>query len=429
MAEMNPNAIVLSYYIQENNIIAFISAAGKMNVTRDICKLSEVQASLLRLAKQWSRFSTGRAFAERNMTQLEQVTREMLKELYDVLFHPLNALLREALDAVINGEDVVPPKLVVVPHGPLHQVPFHALFDGECYLLERFEISYAPSATKLVVCDQRTGPPSIRALIYGVADADTPSADAEARAIAERVEDAVLRTGEQATLALFKQESPGRDVLHLACHGLFRVDNPMFSALKLADGWLMARDVMALNLEGALVTLSACDCGRSRAVGGDEILGLTRAFLSAGASSLVVSLWLAATGGAYAQSYGIELHNNLMPASGGMGGASIAKPQDFLSAINGNPGALADFSGTHFTFGGAWAEPTYNIDQLDPLPLVNVDPFSAKSGTPGAAAGNIGVSQELSLNGLPAVFGLGFLTNAGAGVDFRGVPASNGGTS
>ncbi len=149
-------------------------------------------------------------------------------------------------------------------------------------------------------------------------------------------------------------------------------------------------------------------------------------FHSAFIITFVVSLWLAATGDTYAQSYGIELQNNLMPASGGMGGASIARPQDFLSAINGNPGALADFSGTHFTFGGAWAEPTYNIDQLDPLPLVNVDPFSAKSGTPGSACGNIGVSQELSLNGLPTVFGLGFITNAGAGVDFRGVPESNG---
>lgn len=129
---------------------------------------------------------------------------------------------------------------------------------------------------------------------------------------------------------------------------------------------------------------------------------------------------------ARAQSYGIELHNTLMPASGAMGGASIARPQDFLSAINGNPGALASFEGTHFTFGGAWAEGTYNINQLAPLPLVGVDPFDAKSNTPGASAGNIGVSQELSLGGMPAVFGLGFITNAGAGVDFRGIPESNG---
>lgn len=127
-----------------------------------------------------------------------------------------------------------------------------------------------------------------------------------------------------------------------------------------------------------------------------------------------------------AQTYGIELQNTLMPVSGAMGGASIAMPQDFLSAINGNPSALADFEGTHFTFGGAWAEPTYNIDQLAPLPLIGVTPFDAKSGTPGSMCGNIGVSQEISLNGMPAVFGMALITNAGLGVDFRGVPESNG---
>ncbi len=52
------------------------------------------------------------------------------------------------------------------------------------------------------------------------------------------------------------------DVLHLACHGLFRADNPMFSALKLHDGWLTAADVMQLDLKDTLVTLSACESGR-----------------------------------------------------------------------------------------------------------------------------------------------------------------------
>ena len=140
----------------------------------------------------------------------------------------------------------------------------------------------------------------------------------------------------------------------------------------------------------------------------------------------VVACCLASASNSYAQAYGVELHNTLMPVSGAMGGASIARPQDFLSALNGNPAALTNFEGTHFTFGGAWAEGTYNIDQLAPLPLVGVDPYDAKSNQPGAAAGNIGVSQELSLSGMPVVFSLGLITNAGAGVDFRGVPESNG---
>ena len=129
---------------------------------------------------------------------------------------------------------------------------------------------------------------------------------------------------------------------------------------------------------------------------------------------------------AWAQSYGIEVHNTLMPASGGMAGASIARPQDVQSAINGNPATLTQFRGTQFSVSGAWVEATYDITQLDPLPLVGVEPFSAKSGTPGAAAGNIGVTQDFTALGMPVTVGMGLMTNAGAGVDFRGVPESNG---
>jgi CHAT domain-containing protein len=95
-----------------------------------------------------------------------------------------------------------------------------------------------------------------------------------------------------ATLAEFRSRAPHCSILHLACHGLFRADNPMFSALRLYDGWLTAADVMALDLNDLLVTLSVCESGRSDGLRGDEILGLTRAFLGAGARALIVTLWL-----------------------------------------------------------------------------------------------------------------------------------------
>jgi CHAT domain-containing protein len=66
----------------------------------------------------------------------------------------------------------------------------------------------------------------------------------------------------------------------------------MFSSLKLHDGWLTAADVLALDLDGALVTLSACESARNRVLAGDEIVGLARGFLGAGAATLVASLWL-----------------------------------------------------------------------------------------------------------------------------------------
>ncbi len=130
---------------------------------------------------------------------------------------------------------------------------------------------------------------------------------------------------------------------------------------------------------------------------------------------------------AYGQSFGVELHNTMMPVSGGMGGVSIARPQDLTSAINANPAALTQFRGTQFTFGGGWAEPTFNLTQTDnigPGPLI--EPFSAKSTAPGTPVGNIGVTQDLSELGLPATFGIGFITTAGGFVDFRHVPESHG---
>ena len=82
-----------------------------------------------------------------------------------------------------------------------------------------------------------------------------------------------------------------------------------------------------------------------------------------------------------AQSFGVELFNNLMPASGGMAGTSIAAPQDVQSAVYGNPATMTQYRGTQFAFGGAWVEPTYNLSVAEPgLPLLGVVPFTdAKS--------------------------------------------------
>jgi long-chain fatty acid transport protein len=135
------------------------------------------------------------------------------------------------------------------------------------------------------------------------------------------------------------------------------------------------------------------------------------------------------TSSVQAQTLGVELHNVVMPASGGMGGVSIARPQDFLSGINGNPASLTQFQGTQFTFSGAWAEATFNQTQRGNIPFVGppiVTPFSAKSSAPGSAVANIGVSQELSELGLPATLGIGFVTTSGALTNYTHVPQSGG---
>jgi len=284
------DVMLLAYHAVGDEIVAFVGRCGHVRVARGVGTVSSVQRLLQKLAVQWERFRAGQEFTRRHMTLLERSARQVLTALHGELVAPLEPLLEEAVSAV--GDPGASSKLVVVPHGPLHQVPFHALFDGERHFIERFEVAYAPSATVYALCQEREPRDPGRALVFGVEDPLTPAAVVEALAVADRLPEAEVRVGEEATMAALRAEAPGRGSLHLACHGLFRADNPMFSSLKLQDGWLTAADVMSLDLDGALVVLSACESGRNEVVEGDEILGLTRAFLRAGAATLVVSLWL-----------------------------------------------------------------------------------------------------------------------------------------
>jgi tetratricopeptide (TPR) repeat protein len=282
------DVVMLTYHVVGDEIMAFVGAGDEIQVVRNLGSVAVVAELLQRLSMQWDRFRVGPEFVRQHMALLERSTREILSHLFIVLVAPVEALLEES---VLSDGAGAPGKLVIVPHGLLHQIPFHALFDGEQYLLERFEISYAPSARIYSLC-QQTPRVSDRALVMSVPDPLIPAVTKEARAVARHLPGAEVLSDGQATAQALQSASSGCCVLHLACHGLFRSDNPMFSSLKLHDGWLTAADVMQLDLAGALVTLSACESGRNEIFAGDELIGLTRAFLGVGASTLVVSLWV-----------------------------------------------------------------------------------------------------------------------------------------
>jgi CHAT domain-containing protein len=208
----------------------------------------------------------------------------VLASLYDLLVAPIESWLAPSSTTI--------PRLGIVPHGLLHEVPFQALFDGGRYLIDRFELVYAPSLTLLAHYQQAKPLRNDKAVIFGVSDPLIPNVIAEVQSVAQHFPETELYLNEQASLEAFQDQALHCGILHLACHGLYRADNPMFSALQLHDGWLTAADVLALDLTGTFVTLSACESGRNDGERGDEILGLTRAFLGAGARSLCVSLWL-----------------------------------------------------------------------------------------------------------------------------------------
>jgi long-chain fatty acid transport protein len=146
-------------------------------------------------------------------------------------------------------------------------------------------------------------------------------------------------------------------------------------------------------------------------------------------STIALSMTFAETREAKAQAFGVELHNTMMPVSGAMGGASLARPQDVQSAINGNPASLARYQGTNFGFSGAWVEPTFNLKHTPPpggiLPGI-VSEFNGKSSAQGSLLGNIAVTQDLRPMGIPGTFGIGLISSAGLGSSFRQIPESNG---
>jgi CHAT domain-containing protein len=288
LAHLPEDAVVISYMMCDDDIVAFVVVQRHVMDARIVTQITQIHPLLEKLQAQWNRFREGTAFTQRHMPLLIQSAQNVLRELHAVLLKPISHLFEQALNKLHSN------KLVIVPHGLLHHVPFHALFNGDTdhYVIDDYEVSYIPSATLWGLCQQRPAPQAGRAAVFGVSDVLIPAAEAEAQAVAQQLPGASLCLNQAATLAEFQSRAPGCAIVHLACHGFFRADNPLFSALKLHDGWLMAADVPLLDLSGALVTLSACESGRSQVLAGDELVGLSRAFLGAGAATLVTSLWL-----------------------------------------------------------------------------------------------------------------------------------------
>ena len=283
-AQLPPDLTLLAYHILGDELLVFVYQNGNLRVKRHLADVTTMQKLVQELGLEWRRFQADDSFVSRHIEHLEQSAQQVLHELYDLLITPIATWLR--------ASESVTPRLGIVPHGLLHQVPFQALFDGQRYLIDCFEMVYAPSATLLAYYQQPKPLRNNKTVVFGVSDPLIPHIIAEAHAVARHRPQAELYLDEQATLATFREQALSCGILHLACHGLFRGDNSMFSSLQLSDAWLTAADVMELDLTDTFVTLSACESGRSNELRGDEILGLTRAFLGAGARALIVSLWL-----------------------------------------------------------------------------------------------------------------------------------------
>jgi CHAT domain-containing protein len=182
--------------------------------------------------------------------------------------------------------------LVFVPHGPLHFLPFHALKNNEDhYLADAYTISYAPSATVFALCREKATTPKRSALVLGIPDERAPQILTEVQSVASLLPRAELFLGKQASAQLLRQKGPETGLLHIATHGIYRQDNPMFSGIRLGDGYVNLYDLYQMRLSANLVTLSGCATGMNFVAAGDELVGLQRGLFCAGATSLLLSLW------------------------------------------------------------------------------------------------------------------------------------------
>jgi len=281
--------LLLDYYCTTEEVIVFLIAATEVRIFEHLTPLAVVE----RATNRWRfnvesvRFSA--LDGQPGLARSPDRCRERLSDEAQDALHVLYRLLVEPLEPYLAGYH----SLWVVPHGLLWTVPFAALHDSRRYLVERFELTCLPGLS-ILEQNRREDVPALAdaPLVVGYSEAGRLShAVSEAQAVAATLDTRELLLEDEATTERLRTAVSSCTLLHLATHGFFRADAPLFSALHLADGWLTAGDLEEWNLTRVgLVTLSACETGVILSRGSD-LLGLARGFFRAGARQLVVSLW------------------------------------------------------------------------------------------------------------------------------------------
>lgn len=271
---LGPDETLVEYYYHGADLYAFVATRATLSVVKLDGEGMAFQVRSLRESVQRADTSRWKDFS---------------RALYDRLWKPIEAL-------------VVAPRVVVVPHGVLHYLPFAALegADGR-QVVDQVGLRFLPSASVLKFVRAPAGVASTAALVLGNPDLGDPALDLafgeqEATAVAGQFPQSHLLLRAGASETNFRRLGAQYRRIHFATHGKFQAQDALNSGLFLArdaqnDGVLTVGELYGLPLDADLVTLSACETGLGRIASGDDVVGLTRGFLYAGASSVVASLW------------------------------------------------------------------------------------------------------------------------------------------
>ena len=277
---------IIEYYLSENALYSWV--INRQNIFADKQLISQQQISTL--IKRFRATLTAPA-KTRGITRPEAASASIKKEqsqLYEILLAPF--------ESYINT-----PKIGIVPYGVLNYLPFQALHDGQRYLIEKYAISYIPSLSILKFIHKQPENGALKILAFGnpqLGDPvlDLPATEKEVETIRSIFPAAKVFKRVDASEAKVKQLAGQYTHIHFASHGEYVPQTPLASCLRLAvgngeDGRLEADEVFDLDLKADMVVTSACQTAIGKISKGDEIVGLTRAFIYAGAQSVLGSLW------------------------------------------------------------------------------------------------------------------------------------------
>ncbi len=234
-----------------------------------------------------------------DLKQIGLKRQDLLKQVYQVLIHPIAHLLPKNPGASVT----------IIPHGSLFSVPFAALISEKGdYLIENYTLSYTPAlgvlkATQKLANEVKQAENKLLAFGNPITPVISflgalPYAEKEVKHVAQLFgnNNAIVKIGAEANKKAFEELAPKATSIHLATHGMIDEEHPVQSALVLAptqndDGLLTVSDIISLkDLKAKIVVLSACQTGRGK-ITGDGVVGLSRAFIIAGTPSVLVSQW------------------------------------------------------------------------------------------------------------------------------------------
>lgn len=266
---------IISLFQQKERLIVFIKLPKRDKPRCKIFNISESAVNELtaKLEQPFQNYSQSKVVSK-------QAKLEELKHDFDNAITKISASLSSLLEQFPSETP-----LLILPHGPLFKVPFHALTINGKYLICRQPVHYVPGISLLPYC-QKLASKRSKCLAIGVDFED------EAKLVASKFKEYPPLLGNEARSDIIRRLAETADVIHFSTHGISNPKEGGLVHLNLGSGERFTlNDAFALKLKADLVVLAACHSGRNISLSSNESFGLARGFIFAGTACVISTLW------------------------------------------------------------------------------------------------------------------------------------------